>query len=241
MNSCWRRKYSLVTHGPAKTGSQSMADTGMCIQGGQTCWPQIRKEVSKIPKSHPTPACLWRQPINLFLALKLDVQTALVCADSFSVDMVRLFLFFPSLTVSSFACGNCQKQSRKKEQFLIKLHVSADLLVPRPNSTFKMFYLHYLPCLWAAAATADLLFVGGKAGMGTDGCALEIFKQFCVPISAGELLCLFNNKKNHQWPEFWWYQCLTSLRTRSWVDLPGKLQLPRKMSSHFWDVLDKGN
>lgn len=100
------------------------------------------------------------------------------------------FLFFFSLTISSFACGNCQKQSRKKEQFLIKPHVSADLLVPRPSCAFSMFYLHYLLWLWAAA-TADLLSMGWQAGMGTDGCILEsFFKQFCVSIPMSQVVYL---------------------------------------------------
>lgn len=124
-------------------------------------WPQTCKMCSKTPKSHPAQACLWRQPINLFLPLKLEAQIPQLCGDSFSVGTVKLLNCFFSLTASSFACENCQKQSRKKEQFLIKPHVSADLLVPHPNFAFNMFYLHYLLCLWAASAVHG---VAGRDG-----------------------------------------------------------------------------
>lgn len=81
-------------------------------------------------------------------------------------------LAFFGLTVSSFACGNCQKQSRKKEQFLIKPHVSADLLVPHPNC---------LEYVLSPLSAADLLSMGCQAGMGTDGILESFFKQSPSP------------------------------------------------------------
>lgn len=204
---------SPVTCGPAKTGSQSMADRhqqqGVVSSMGKYAGLRSVKGAPKLPNPRQH-RHVWGSNLLTYFCLWNGILSHLKFVQILSVQIrCSVFIFF-SLTISSFACGNCQKQSRKKEQFLIKPHVSADLLVPRPSCAFSMFYLHYLLWLWAAA-TADLLSMGWQAGMGTDGCILEsFFKQFCVSIPMSQVLCLFNNKKIHQWPKFWWCQCLAS-------------------------------
>lgn len=136
---------------------------------------------------------------NLFLSLKLDAQKSLDFAVSINVEVVKLlFFFFLSKSVSSLACVNRQKQSKKKVQFSIKPCASADLpcSVPKrclPNAPCVCLRYHR-PCPWAPCPWANRYLLsccpGGIGGGHSLACFGKLFEKLRVSIPMYELLSL---------------------------------------------------